>query len=325
MSSSQVCLGGTCDATWPAGGGGSVSTSSAISVNNFPFWSSSTGQLSGTSTLTVSGANLFAGGTFNASGTITQNGVAVLTTYASSSIATTAPITGAGSITNGGTLTIACASCSTVSTSTANTWTATQYFTYGIALGTTTLPSLYLFTVATSVPIFSVNSSTGNVIAYDSLSIGTTTQSGFLNIGTSTSTQIFNISATGTLSYDAGTLFGNMVTNQISVNTTTLVSTFYVNGSSTILSGLVIGTTTNPFTNSLLTIATTSVPIFSVLNTGNVGIGATTTIAGLFTITANNATSVLVQDTSGNYVFQVDSSQTGNNNGIDITAGTSQS
>lgn len=63
----------------PSGGSGSVSTSSAISINNFPFWVTATGGLSGTSTLTVSGANLFAGGTFNASGTITQNGIAVST------------------------------------------------------------------------------------------------------------------------------------------------------------------------------------------------------------------------------------------------------
>lgn len=36
-----------------SGGGGSVSTSSAITVNNFPFWTSTGGALSGTSTLTV--------------------------------------------------------------------------------------------------------------------------------------------------------------------------------------------------------------------------------------------------------------------------------
>src|SRR3990167_760684 len=40
-----------------AGGGGSVSTSSPISVNNFPFWATAGGALSGTSTITQTGTN----------------------------------------------------------------------------------------------------------------------------------------------------------------------------------------------------------------------------------------------------------------------------
>ena len=97
--------------TCGAGGSGSVSTSSAITQYNFPFWANTTGGLSGTSTLSISGANLLQtggnftiqggnlvvggiatttitgdgslstlGGAFNASGTISQNGIPVLTT-----------------------------------------------------------------------------------------------------------------------------------------------------------------------------------------------------------------------------------------------------
>ena len=64
-------------------GGGSVSTSSAISVNNFPFWVTAGGGLSGTSTLTINGTTL------NSSGTLQINGSSVLT---SSSISGTSPI-----------------------------------------------------------------------------------------------------------------------------------------------------------------------------------------------------------------------------------------
>lgn len=63
-----------------ATGGGSVSTSSAITINNFPFWVTVGGGLSGTSTLSFIGTQLLQNADFNASGTITQNGVAVLTT-----------------------------------------------------------------------------------------------------------------------------------------------------------------------------------------------------------------------------------------------------
>src|SRR3990167_5765326 len=56
-----------------AAGGGSVSTSSAITVDNFPFWVTVGGQLAGTSTLTINGT------TVNNSGTITMSGVALST------------------------------------------------------------------------------------------------------------------------------------------------------------------------------------------------------------------------------------------------------
>ena len=59
------------------GGGGSVTTSSAITANNFPFWANTTGGLSGTSTLSVSGntvtnsGNEQIGGTLNVTSTAT--------------------------------------------------------------------------------------------------------------------------------------------------------------------------------------------------------------------------------------------------------------
>ena len=63
------------------GGDGTVTTSTPVSANYFPFWNADNGSgLNGTSTLFRSGLALFTGSTFNASGTISQNGVAVITT-----------------------------------------------------------------------------------------------------------------------------------------------------------------------------------------------------------------------------------------------------
>ncbi len=80
-------------------GSGSVTTSSAITVNHFPFWTSTNGALSGTSTLTLFGTTL------NNSGTIAVNGTAVLTSV-STTIATKvsqlANDSGFGSSTTGG-------------------------------------------------------------------------------------------------------------------------------------------------------------------------------------------------------------------------------
>lgn len=54
-----------------SGGGGSLSTSSAISINNFPFWTSVGGALSGTSTLTISGNVLTQAGALTVNNTST--------------------------------------------------------------------------------------------------------------------------------------------------------------------------------------------------------------------------------------------------------------
>ncbi|MDE2019289.1 MAG: hypothetical protein KGJ13_02995, partial [Patescibacteria group bacterium] len=91
---------------------------------------------------------------------------------------------------------------------------------------------------------------------------------------------------------------------------------------STSTGSLVLGSTT-AVTNAVFTVATSS-NILTVLNNGNVGIGATTSVPAVLTVTSNNTSSVLVQDTSGNSVFAVDSSQSGGNTGIDITAGGTQ-
>jgi hypothetical protein len=81
--SSNQCLiyNGT---TWApgscgSGGSGSVTTSSAITANTFPFWANTTGGLSGTSTLSISGntitnsGNAQIGGTLNVTSTATFN------------------------------------------------------------------------------------------------------------------------------------------------------------------------------------------------------------------------------------------------------------
>src|SRR3990167_8736681 len=50
-SSGGITIGST-------GGSGSVSTSSAITANHFPFWFNTTGGLSGTSSLTINGTTV---------------------------------------------------------------------------------------------------------------------------------------------------------------------------------------------------------------------------------------------------------------------------
>lgn len=141
-----------------AAGSGAVSTSSAVSVNNYPFWVTVGGQLSGTSTLTISGTQLLQGGAFNASGTITQNGTGVVLT--SRLINTTSPITGGGDLSADRTL--ACATCVintraintgqglqgggdlsadrtlSIDTSTALTWSALHIWTGGATFNSTT-------------------------------------------------------------------------------------------------------------------------------------------------------------------------------------------
>jgi len=57
--------------------GGSVSTSSAISANNFPFWANTTGGLSGTSTLTISGTTIAQANAFNIGGNFNVTGTAM--------------------------------------------------------------------------------------------------------------------------------------------------------------------------------------------------------------------------------------------------------
>ncbi|MBI4086285.1 MAG: tail fiber domain-containing protein [Candidatus Liptonbacteria bacterium] len=59
VSSTALCLGGTCNTTWPSGGGGgSISTSSAITAGYFPYWANTTGGLNGTSNIFQSGGNV---------------------------------------------------------------------------------------------------------------------------------------------------------------------------------------------------------------------------------------------------------------------------
>ncbi len=62
VSSTGLCLGGTCNTSWPAGGG-AVSTSSAITALNFPYWANVNGGLMGTSTIYYSSGNIGIGTT----------------------------------------------------------------------------------------------------------------------------------------------------------------------------------------------------------------------------------------------------------------------
>jgi hypothetical protein len=56
VSSTGLCLSGTCNSTWPSSG--SVSTSSAITAFNFPYWANTTGGLMGTSTIYSDGTGV---------------------------------------------------------------------------------------------------------------------------------------------------------------------------------------------------------------------------------------------------------------------------
>ena len=81
--------------TSTCGGGGSVTTSSPITINNFPYWVTVGGGLSGTSTLTQSSGNL------NSSGTISINGDSVSTTTLSNPVTVAQGGTNATSVTAG--------------------------------------------------------------------------------------------------------------------------------------------------------------------------------------------------------------------------------
>lgn len=222
--------------------GGSVSTSSAISTNNFPFWTSVGGALSGTSTLTISGGNI------NASGTIFQNGIAVSTatgwSYASpfTYLTTSTDQVGIGT-TSTSKLTIGGLPGQTTSstlvllgsnliqgpnasgtflganpTSTFNgdfvlfqIASSSKFMVNSsgsLAIATGTQVSGALLTIATTSPIFSVDQNGKTVINSGSLSIGTTTASGkSFVVGSST----VQASANGPSLFSANNVSGTSV------------------------------------------------------------------------------------------------------------------
>jgi hypothetical protein len=64
---------------------GSISSSSAISANNFPFWANTTGGLSGTSTLSMSGTTITQANAFNIGGNLNVTGTATFASTLSQS------------------------------------------------------------------------------------------------------------------------------------------------------------------------------------------------------------------------------------------------
>lgn len=72
VSSTGLCLGGTCNASWPASG--AISSSSALTSGYFPYWTNTAGGLNGTSTIFANSTGNVGIGTTNPAQGLNVNG-----------------------------------------------------------------------------------------------------------------------------------------------------------------------------------------------------------------------------------------------------------
>lgn len=115
----------TIAASASGGGSGTVTTSTPVTANYFPFWNATGGSgLNGTSSIFQSGLNILDGGSFNSSGTITQSGTAVV--LQTRNVGTGQGLQGGGALSADLTLSI--------NTSSALTWSGAQTYTGGIVI-----------------------------------------------------------------------------------------------------------------------------------------------------------------------------------------------
>lgn len=262
-----------------SGGGGSgnvlVTPSSSVLANEFLYWTTNgSTTVSPTSTLTF-----LSNGNINASGTITQNGTAVV--LQNRNVNTNAPLSGGGALS--GDLTISCATCSTLATS-SPTSPGLAYFSNGITLSATTsyvssfngATGSITYAPSTTIPtafVSSFNGSTGAVTGVSSV-VSSTGAGGIsasaptgssisfsvispLNLATinSSSSQITNLSST------AATF-----TNYFNAGTGT-ISGIMTEATTTISKSLAIGTTTIPAGNLLYVASATGLFIVSPTST----------------------------------------------------------
>lgn len=264
-------------------GSGTVTTSSAVSVNNFPFWATTAGALSGTSTLTNAGGNI------NASGTISSNGTLVV--LQTRNINTTAPLGGGGALS--GDLTITCTTCIT---------TASGYST-----STGANPTAL-------VGIAAVNGSNNTFIRSDGAPrLDTTAAFAFTGLASGT---VNGLWAVNTLNVSSTAIFLNSITqsggaNQFSSttflgNVTGTAANF--SGTVTIASNSLVDASGNKYSTS--TGAATSIngtASQTFLIQGD-GISVTSTVNGSTTIF-----STIGADGDANYYFTASSSDISNN------------
>lgn len=302
--------------TGSAGGGsGSVTTSSAVTTNNFPFWVTVGGGLSGTSTLTTSGGILTQSSDFNILGTASSS----QSRLASSTLTrftvngdTFTDLTGSGLSVSSNILNVSGLSTSNFTSSNISQWTNDS----GYVTSTGANPSA-------SLGLSAVNGSANTFMRSDgapalSQSI-TPTWSGSHNFsvgltGTSTLTWGGNINSTGTVRLDTLTANRIVITdasknlisggagitcgagdflNVLSATGTATCATpatglvnFQANGSA------FVTTSTIGFTaGSNVTITTSTAGVYTIASTGGAGGGvATTTVfsAGYLTMVSSS-------------------------------------
>lgn len=290
-----------CAADVSGGGGGSVSTSSPITINQFPFWTSVSGGLSGSSTLSISGTTL------NNSGTISVNGSAVLTSApATTTIIAQGTATGpaltfatSGPLISGITGGVSTITFTTISTS-------SILAGYSTSTGGNPTASAGLSAVNGTANTFM--RSDGAPAIDQTITPNWTGLHQFTTNGVS-STQVRTVSATvrDTLTVDAGTLYVDGTNDKVSVRTTGASSTVHITGSNAVTSTLRVSdqagnlvmdvNTTSTGQNNIFAVQSSSgVPYFQVATSGLIyltGSSTAVTIGGA-ALSAGACTSTVV-------------------------------
>ena len=223
------------------GGGGSVSTSSAITINNFPFWTSVGGGLSGTSTLTVSSGDLTQAGNFNVFGVVSSTELRTPSSTITALTLTRIPnLTSNGFVKTGGgngTLSI---DTNTYLTSAVTSLTALSPLTVSAASGAITI-QVATSSASTNGILTSSDWSTfngkGNVTVLPVASVAVNTIPYFTTAGSSTIATTTFTYASGGLAQNATQLIdggGNWKSNIIAPANTTVVGNLIQGGQITV-------------------------------------------------------------------------------------------
>jgi hypothetical protein len=285
------------------GGGGSVSTSSPITINQFPYWTGVTGQLSGTSTLGFTVTQLLSSLAFNASGTITQNGVPVLTT---SSInfgtiqSSTFNVGFALSMSSSGTLSFVNQGYITTSSITIG---GVQSSTFPVGFGLIVTATGTLRLTTTSISQFNNDS---NYITTSSITIGGVQSStfpvGFGLIVTATGTLRISTTSISQFNNDSGFITTSTPVAGSEITVVNNVVSFSNTGNHPAIGSTTAWTAPNTFTNGLATnvLNVSSTSGFGGLMTlaNATGTSATSTI-GASLLIGSNVTSTNGQFTGG--------------------------
>lgn len=286
-SVSQIFQGGTGTSTLPAAGnllvgnssgdgyifiasstlgGAAISSSSAITVNHFPFWASVAGGLSGSSTLTVTGSAV------NSSGTISMNGDLV----SSSTGANPSASVGLTAVNGSANTFLRSDGAPLLSQSIVPTWTGLHIFNGGLnftnATGTSNTSTISAFS-ANFQELRVVSSTITTTLVIAGTVSGDMLVSGQVNTNTLnvTSTSVFGAGIQGTSGVFSG-----------------LLSSDTLNVTSTSVFGSTIQGTAGVFTGQMAvnTLNVTSTSVFGAGITGTTGV-----FTGLFSVSTLNVTS----------------------------------